>query len=654
MTNPCDLIYIFDSRLEKREQGLGLTLSGKCKVIYDYKKNKLDISLNHQYVDDFWGDTVDNCFAIVGENGAGKTVLMNLIMEAVDFFKYRINSEYSYILIFEEKKKKRFIVYTSGKCKGIEIHIDKACPYILYQVDEKEMSVLSGYEIAYFHNTLSRTDYNSVNRCKYDFSIGKLIDQHYRTTTGMHYDDINKDKIRNYFDNEAFRIIEFLYKYAIRNELEIPFPIPKTIIVSIADQEYSEDYIINEAKKIKVQKDEASFIEKVYEFKNAIDNIVYIGKNKWVSNTIKNLILNCFKEIAIPHNSSSNTMKECIDFLKICRLLNNTEKIKKMKIFQLAKNVLDELCNRFDKNNDGICSKTKKYIEWLEKNVDKIDLLKNKAYLRLDIETGKEETFIKELIELYSDLNFAFPFYDFSFNVSTGEYYFLLIFSNIYSMINKERWLPNVYDYTAIDYNVNNILLIFDEADLSMHPRWQRMFMKWIIDFCSAIFNGNNVKIIITTHSPILLSDFPSNSVVYLTRNEDGEMSFVTDVEDTFGKNIHSLFLNSFFLEDEGTMGAFAEEKINQIIRMLKGADALDSEYDDECIENMINYIGEDTIHSRLEEIYHDKNYIREKPKAKIESSEQSVIKDTIHKLKQQQDYLQLIINSLEEGIQND
>lgn len=221
-------------------------------------------------------------------------------------------------------------------------------------------------------------------------------------------------------------------------------------------------------------------------------------------------------------------------------------------------------------------------------------------------------------------------------------------------MINKERWLPNVYDYTAIDYNVNNILLIFDEADLSMHPRWQRMFMKWIIDFCSAIFNGNNVKIIITTHSPILLSDFPSNSVVYLTRNEDGEMSFVTDVEDTFGKNIHSLFLNSFFLEDEGTMGAFAEEKINQIIRMLKGADALDSEYDDECIENMINYIGEDTIHSRLEEIYHDKNYIREKPKAKIESSGQSVIKDTIHKLKQQQDYLQLIINSLEEGIQND
>lgn len=651
MMNPCDLIYIFDSRLGKREQGLGLTFSGKYKVIYDYKKNKLDISLNHQYVDDFWGNTVNNCFAIVGENGAGKTVLMNSIMKVVEYFKRRNYLEYSCILIFEEKKKKRFVAYASGKCKNIEIHIDEMCPYVSYQVSEKEISVLSRYEIAYFHNTLSQTDYNSVNRCKYDFSIGKLIDKHYRTTTEMHYDDINKDKIRNYFDNEAFRIIEFLYKYAIHNELDIPFPIPKTIIVSIADQGYSEDYIINEAKKIKVQKEEASFIEKVYEFKNAIDNIVLIWGNNWVSNTIKDLILNCFKEIAIPHYSPSNTLRECIDFMENCKFLNNTEKIKKMDIFQLAKIVLDKLCSQFERNNDGICSKTKIYVEWLEENVDKINILENKGYPRLEIETGKEESFIKELIELYSNLNFAFPFYDFSFNVSTGEYYFLLIFSNIYSMINREKWLPNVYDYTAINQNVDNILLIFDEADLSMHPRWQRMFMKWVIDFCSAIFNGNNVKIIITTHSPILLSDFPSNSVLYLTRHEDGELSFITDVEDTFGKNIHSLFLNSFFLEDEGTMGAFAEEKINEIIRILKDTDGI---YGDKQIENMISYIGEEIIYSKLKEIYHNKKYAGEKPKMKIEGSEKKVIKDTIHKLKQQRDYLQSMINSLEEGLQND
>ena len=241
---------------------------------------------------------------------------------------------------------------------------------------------------------------------------------------------------------------------------------------------------------------------------------------------------------------------------------------------------------------------------------------------------------------------FSFSIYKFSFGVSTGEYYFLSMFSNLFSIHKSKENNINVYDGSNLSKDVKSMLLIFDEADLSLHPKWQRMFMKWLTDFCEHIFKDISIKIIVTTHSPILLSDFPGNSVLYIKKYDNKMIFCNSDQKNTFGCNIHSLFLNSFFLENYGTMGALAEEKINKIAEKINKG-----EIEQESLaefEKTINYIGEGIIKSKLEVALREK---RQKKKIVADEAEKTVIQETVLQLRRQKINLEQMIANLEETI---
>ena len=255
-----------------------------------------------------------------------------------------------------------------------------------------------------------------------------------------------------------------------------------------------------------------------------------------------------------------------------------------------------------------------------------------------------------KLIRQYGDMNFAFPFYTFTFDISTGEYDFLSFFSELYSIVDKEEMPGNVYAYSAIDNNVNNLLLLLDEADLSFHPRWQKNFICWMTEFINSNFTGVKVQIIVATHSPILLSDFPSTNVSYLSkgRGKSGSaedyMALKNDSRKTFGCNIHTLFLNSFFLEDCGTLGMLAEKKINELADFLLNDS--DSDLDEQYVKNMIECIGEGILQKRLQKLYS-----RKFPNipVQIEKKKQdNAISETLKLLKKQREEIDRLINELE------
>lgn len=100
-----------------------------------------------------------------------------------------------------------------------------------------------------------------------------------------------------------------------------------------------------------------------------------------------------------------------------------------------------------------------------------------------------------------------------------------------------------------------------------------------------------NIKLIITTHSPVILSDFPPNSVCYLRKDEDGHISSRTGGIQTFGNHIHTLYMDSFFLDECGTMGAFAQEKLGTIAELLLTQRNGNNEIRD--IKTVISYVGE-------------------------------------------------------------
>ncbi len=88
-----------------------------------------------------------------------------------------------------------------------------------------------------------------------------------------------------------------------------------------------------------------------------------------------------------------------------------------------------------------------------------------------------------------------------------------------------------------------------------------------MIDFLE--YFHKKFHLVLTSHSPFVLSDIPKENVIFLEKDEKtGNCKNVTSEINinTFGANIHTLLSHGFFMKD-GLMGEFAKEKIQSIIK---------------------------------------------------------------------------------------
>lgn len=633
-----NIIFLWDSDLNSGNTGI--MLSGKYFISYEQKTGKLYIRRNDHYVENFWGTQVRDCFAIVGENGSGKTMLANRIMD--DILRARSSTNRpEYFLIIVENDNLLSIYYSQELGEPI---LDKqdGIKHKLVPSGNGTMPNLTDCEVAYFHNALDYEDYTrQYARCAYDFSLGRMIRHHHARTTEMHYDHYNKDAIRNYYEKELFRVITFLYDFDVKTKLSIVFPMPNQITIKIADDAFNEEHIMKETKERKECKNGEVTNEQIHSFQHNINNILKVFGQTWRNCTIKNLVLNCYKELCLSQENPEDNLIPLLEFFNACEFLDYINP-DELTIYECTLRITENL-RQYSKDDivKACLDHVENFIEWLKNNETIINKFRRNTLGQLTIPTTDDtKTFMLDFISLYSKTSFAFPFYDFSFGLSTGEYYFVTLFSNLYSMISGNNQDIYVYDYSKLEKKTKNLLLIFDEAELCMHPRWQRMYMKWLVDSCEQLFNDISIKIIITTHSPIILSDFPANSVLYLRQNREYEIR----EKKTFGSDIHSLYLDSFFLEDYGIMGAFAEEKINKIADRLLAEPVEKDDY--ERTEKAIEYIGEGVIRDKLLELLSRKE---RRATAPINVADHSIVTEALAKLKEQRNYMDQLIKELEE-----
>ncbi len=158
-------------------------------------------------------------------------------------------------------------------------------------------------------------------------------------------------------------------------------------------------------------------------------------------------------------------------------------------------------------------------------------------------------------------------------------------FTSHYFHINLYKYTDDVTCYTFKDMSTGEQRLIkffadifycnprdiylIDEIDMSWHPEWYRKLIFSILEVFSAEkFRGKFINIILTTHSPIPLSDLPANNIISLKKSPKNSCCEKYDgLNKTFAANIHTLFANQFFLES--TIGEYAENKIKSIICSL-------------------------------------------------------------------------------------
>jgi len=191
----------------------------------------------------------------------------------------------------------------------------------------------------------------------------------------------------------------------------------------------------------------------------------------------------------------------------------------------------------------------------------------------------------------YSDF-FEFDFIDsknrkFN-NLSHGEQTIFSQFLNIYffSIFERQKVL----------------LFLMDEPDLSLHPQWQKSYISELVNLLKKL----NVlyNILITSHSPFILSDLPKENIVFL---EDAKQVTV-DIE-SFGANIHTLLSHGFFMKD-GLMGKFAKEKIDELLEYLNGNLETSIKNNDEA-QYRINMVGEPVLRKQLQKMLNEKKFFK-------------------------------------------
>lgn len=156
-----------------------------------------------------------------------------------------------------------------------------------------------------------------------------------------------------------------------------------------------------------------------------------------------------------------------------------------------------------------------------------------------------------------------------------------------------------------VNFNKNKFLLFLDEPDNTLHPYWQKNFLNELIQVFKAL--NKKVHIVITTHSPFLLSDLPKQNTIFLEKDpytEDCINSTDTVNINPFGANIHTLLSHGFFMQD-GLMGEFAKGKINDVINFLNNKESTIKDNDE--AQKLLYIIGEPIIRNKLQKMLDSK-----------------------------------------------
>lgn len=186
--------------------------------------------------------------------------------------------------------------------------------------------------------------------------------------------------------------------------------------------------------------------------------------------------------------------------------------------------------------------------------------------------------------------------------LSSGEKQFAYMMSTyIYHLANLESITPQKTEISLhsetgrVNYRMIN--LVFDEMELCFHPEYQRTFVNNLISYIQRMELNKtfSFNIILTTHSPFILSDIPACNILALKNGEPDELF---KNEKTLAANIYDILNSGFFMDD--FIGEYSSIFINEIIKKLNDSNDDISAKEQEILFKQISLIGDDLVRIKL------------------------------------------------------
>ena len=607
------------------------------QYIYNFKEEdeKIKISRieNKNYIKDFFVITPDirskitNLTTIVGQNGAGKTTILDIIRSAFVKHIYAFpNCEF--LLLFEDESGGLSVI-NNCSIKTV-LFENKTNKYVVIKEQLKEMAQTIYYSPHYDY----RYNYNFDNIDNHDISFDKIVEMDLEelsdketTESGFPYKPTQELLFKNSIRQIEFLSSDLVSKQKIFNEI---FQLPEHNDMQLVirgyyietDKEWNTPTSFRSVLKT-IQdkiKSEADAWTNVRQFDKTHNVINQVDINKYL---IKRNILSAIVSLLYRQMEKTNQFLEEGKFpYGECKSeLENLDAYGALLLFLEKSRIFDEpLMNH-------VC--LKKLVDKLYKAIDSI--IDERQVSNTKFKTCKESAigilklqreFISELnqyhVKFYSNKEDLEPkeyekiddfvnYQPFEKHLSSGEHALLNLFSRLYWFLNtnikKGRFRKPYKHY----------ILLIDEGDLAFHPNWKKKYVKSLLGTLPHFFNELDHKpsfeIIFTTHDPLTLSDIPNSNVVYVTKTNDVDGVEIFRIEDnnrpskTFGANISTLLADSFFTENS-LIGDFAFDKIQEAIKWLNNkSDKKDHKY----YKKVIQIIDEPIIQRKLAEMYDDK-----------------------------------------------
>ncbi|WP_405352265.1 hypothetical protein [Nonlabens sp. Asnod3-H03] len=618
-----------------------------------------------KYIDLYSTDNLKiNISAIAGKNGTGKSTVMELFFMIVNnlsrthdkfqkhldnieglnvtlFFKtdqfYKIEVVDSDVKVFGYNKNLKPRSNSNSKFDFNKFFYTVAINYSQYALNSKEMGYWlnglfhknDGYQIPIVINPM-RTDGNFNINTENDLVQARLITNLLRRDDGKNIDfrkltdslEVSHINLKTHNKNKNTKI---LYKIEIerkreKNKGKIDLKKNEIIEIKLIDLKVSKTEVfkfLNKYHNFNLLKYFPLPEEKEYDFNNldpfikqSLDYLYYKVNNiaitypeyqqyfnrkakdfypKMLSVFIKKLLIEDTSHIVFK-------IKQTLNFLKY----NHIDFSRRIyRVSDLSKRISDVIDNPLNKL----------------KEENRIELLPPPIFKTKIILKPTQATRNKKQDQI--DFN----------TLSSGEKQMInSVSSLLYHLIN----LDSVFH----GYKYKRINVLFDEIELYFHPELQRRYIANVIDSVKALkFNKiKELNFCFVTHSPFILSDIPSENIMFLEHKHDENDKLyskqVQTLDDTFCSNIHDLLAKSFFM-DNGFMGKFSVNKVKEIISELKEIKIarLNTNYSFdrlriEEIRKTINIIGEPLLRHKLIELFKDSTEDYESNQERIERLE--------------------------------
>ncbi|MEW9181559.1 AAA family ATPase [Bacillus mycoides] len=611
------LIYLYIKDKNRGFHNFDFNLTDEFLVTYNHRTHDLNIEKKEPKTFELWGSKINSIDLIVGRNGAGKSTILDLIAET------------------ETNRSRIFDKYW---IKTDELHEHQFTEWFaIYHVEENTFVVEgSGPKLLFEKNFTSNSHYDYSFICKYNFTENTLFNMRDIQLEGP---GLQKDTKSHPFETLVFLYgadsgeVSWLQTEKRDSSSDTYSGFQRARIPSVSTRNIYH-FLTNEYDMLEKEQFTAQNVFCIIDKKNPYRGIDVLGKDmesakllyrgkpfinkdmfsliedkeeygsftnkeRFIITLLESYIVNACNNAT---KEKLNNLKKSMDSIEFDGLPQEQSFENLLKYFFL---VIKKVCNDiFEEylDDSGEEYRAQALIEF----ITSLKVLKDEYFIsdfKMEIPiNGEPDEKVEQVLKVY-DISMQIDLYRYSdlgnvigihySNMSKGEMTFVNHFSSLYEAL------------TASEHtDIRNIIICLDEPEESFHPEWARKYIYYLTTFLNQVKMDHLIKyqVIISTHSPFIVSDVPKNNITCIKLIEkDGVYSRITEKANFgFGSNLYDIIKNDFFLDS--SIGEFATKEINKVLEEINELSSYNEE-EIKKIQSFIKIIGDKFIQNKLNSI---------------------------------------------------